>query len=819
VILGSFSSEAFANGLRALLTETGEFDVIAVEDPSDLQRTAELDRSSILIAEGVDPAECSAFLETATSGSVLLFDPVGARAFVGLSNPDWRQLVDVIRAIVSVRSGSDSVEAKDRVRIIDPLRLVLDELGDWVATTTGELDPLIEWLNLGLGLALLRRTGPTDRGIPGWSVSAQDALGQIGFDSTPSAAEVRARWDEIDQGLVVTRRTLPTGLRRLVSVVGLAERELRLLCWSLAPEIDGRFATAIGVLHDDLTRRQPSATLFAELPGFEAASTWELRRHLSAARSIVAEGLLRPVDAVRPATEIGYEPTPVVVAHLLARSRDDFLAAIGATHARPEAATRPLLGGDGAEQSRQLQRALAAGPTVVHLLGGDRHRSWARHVVAAAGLPLLVGDLQLVGAADSRSDPIADWALASRLTGAGLLILGLDALGDEERRRALSRLATVDLVHVLLATGNAGSIDESRLQPNLVLTPPTASARRRAEWWRTAADEIGIPLSTSDVERLSATVRIEPPAIESALLLASNRQGARLSDEPVTVVQQAARDLFPATVPPGGRRIVPVYRWDDIVLPEQALQLLRSIPTHLIKSGTVMERWGFANRLPYGQGIAALFSGPSGTGKTMAAQIIAGEIGVEVLQVDLSKTVSKYIGETEKNLDRLFDAAEQSGAVLVFDEADALFGKRTEVKDAHDRHANVEVAYLLQRMEAFRGLAILTTNLKQNIDNAFFRRLRFVVDFTLPTASERRAIWQRVFPPGAPLAPDLDLSFLARRMPIPGGSIQNIALHAAYLAAGEGTAIGSDHVMAATRRELLKIGMLSAERSLDEPAA
>lgn len=269
-------------------------------------------------------------------------------------------------------------------------------------------------------------------------------------------------------------------------------------------------------------------------------------------------------------------------------------------------------------------------------------------------------------------------------------------------------------------------------------------------------------------------------------------------------------------LPPGVRRIEPVYGWRDIVVGDENRALLESISQHVLYEGRVMEEWGFSTRVTYGRGVSALFSGPSGTGKTMAAQIIAKDLGVDLLQVDLSKTVSKYIGDTEKNLDRVFEAAECNGSVLLFDEADAIFGRRTEIKDAHDRHANVEVAYLLQRLEEFRGLTILTTNMKRNIDDAFARRLRFVIDFALPTAAERVRIWRQAFPEGVLADGDPDIATVASRLPIAGGSIQNIALHAAFLAAPDGGPIGIEHVFAAIRRELLKMGMRSAVSGLDD---
>lgn len=203
----------------------------------------------------------------------------------------------------------------------------------------------------------------------------------------------------------------------------------------------------------------------------------------------------------------------------------------------------------------------------------------------------------------------------------------------------------------------------------------------------------------------------------------------------------------------------------------------------------------------------------------MSAQVIARELGVDLMQVELSRCVSKYIGETEKNIDSCFAAAEAASAVLLFDEADALFGKRTEIRDAHDRYANVEVAYLLQRIEAFDGLVILTSNLKTNIDAAFLRRLQFVIDFPMPDEDQRCAIWDRAIPPEAPRASDVDTSFLARRLELSGGSIQQIAVNAAFAAAAEQAVISMRHITEATRKELIKMGMFAAEAALPDPAA
>ena len=242
--------------------------------------------------------------------------------------------------------------------------------------------------------------------------------------------------------------------------------------------------------------------------------------------------------------------------------------------------------------------------------------------------------------------------------------------------------------------------------------------------------------------------------------------------------------------------------WDDLVLPVEQKIVLREIAAHVRQRSTVYDRWGFGNG-GRGLGISALFTGASGTGKTMAAEVLALELQLDLYRIDLSAVVSKYIGETEKNLRRVFDAAEMGGAILLFDEADALFGKRSEVKDSHDRHANIEVSYLLQRMEAYSGLAILTTNLKDALDQAFLRRLRFTVRFPFPDATQRAEIWRRVFPKTVPTE-DLKPEKLAR-LNVAGGNIRNIALNAAFLAADGGEPVQMKHLLESSRSEYIKL--------------
>jgi SpoVK/Ycf46/Vps4 family AAA+-type ATPase len=250
------------------------------------------------------------------------------------------------------------------------------------------------------------------------------------------------------------------------------------------------------------------------------------------------------------------------------------------------------------------------------------------------------------------------------------------------------------------------------------------------------------------------------------------------------------------------------YQWSDLVLPADHQQQLQEVASYLRHHEALCGDWGFGKKHALSRGVNLLFSGPSGTGKTMAAGILARDLGLELYRIDLSTVVSKYIGETEKHLSRIFDAAELGNAMLFFDEADALFGKRSEVKEAHDRYANIEVNYLLQKLEEHNGVVILASNLSKHLDDAFQRRLQFTVIFPIPEHAERVAIWRQVFPEEAPLAHDIDFDFLARRFKLTGGSIKNIALTAAFFARAEGSMIGMPHIIIAVKREFQKMGRL-----------
>ncbi|MFI8071116.1 ATP-binding protein [Streptomyces sp. NPDC086033] len=337
------------------------------------------------------------------------------------------------------------------------------------------------------------------------------------------------------------------------------------------------------------------------------------------------------------------------------------------------------------------------------------------------------------------------------------------------------------------------------------VTVPCLDDEEQLGLWAGAFEEID--LDEGELRSLVAQFQLPPHVVRSAAATVRRRLPHQDEPDAAELAWRAGLDEARIGMDELGRRIEPQAGWGDLVLHERQRSVLREIVAHVRQRATVHQEWGFGATLRRGLGVTAMFAGGSGTGKTLAAEVMAKELGLDLFVIDLSQVVSKYIGETEKNLRRVFDAAERGGALLLFDEADALFGKRSEVKDSHDRYANLEVSYLLMRMEAYRGLAVLTTNMKNALDTAFLRRIRFVVDFPFPAEDERAEIWRRVLPPQAPVK-DIDPALLAQ-LTVAGGSIRNIALSGAFLAAEEGDRLQMRHMLAAARTEYLKL-----ERSL-----
>jgi len=422
------------------------------------------------------------------------------------------------------------------------------------------------------------------------------------------------------------------------------------------------------------------------------------------------------------------------------------------------------------------------------------------YALDAAHLPSARKDRELVQHMLERDAALLGFALLIDVEHSGQERSGQEHSGPGEAAGAAQFADSFSGVAILCGDG-VPALRRSRVERLILDRPDPAS--QQALWTFALGD--AATLCNGHVERVSTQFSLD---YEQIL-----RTGAavRRNVENAAPADAGAGEQLLASCRAGARgaldvlaqRIPPRAGWRDIVLPEAGLESLRAIAAQVRQQGKVLERWGFAAQTSRGLGISALFHGPSGTGKTLAAEVLARDLGLDLWRIDLSQMVSKYIGETEKNLRSIFDAAENTGSILLFDEADALFGRRSEVRDSHDRYANIEVSYLLQRIEAYRGLAILTSNLRANLDTAFLRRITFFVSFPFPDQTLRRSIWERIFPAAMP-AENLDYVKLSR-LNLAGGNIRNIALNAAYIAADLDQPVRMEHLLTAARRECVKI--------------
>jgi hypothetical protein len=446
-----------------------------------------------------------------------------------------------------------------------------------------------------------------------------------------------------------------------------------------------------------------------------------------------------------------------------------------------------------AERATRLLRSYAEVALLVHLCGDDPlgHEdiaAFAAHELDRRLLVVKAEELPPIG--PELAQFVSLWERESLLLSGALLVQVDSAAVSASAIHLVGRVRGV----VFLSTREPVGLTRTFVRLDANKPGPVA----QKQLWRNSLGAAAEPLNGT-LNDLSEQFRLSARLISSTGYLLSPHEGQLASDE----LWDACRSLARPRLEDMAQRIVPCATWDDLILPHLQKNTLRQLAAQVRHRMKVYETWGFAEKGRRGLGVSALFTGVSGTGKTMAAEVLARELRLDLYRIDLSAVVSKYIGETEKNLKQVFDGAEEGGVLLLFDEADALFGRRSEVRDSHDRYANIEIGYLLQRMEAYQGLAILTTNLKSSMDTAFQRRLRFTVNFPFPDAAHREAIWRKVFPAATPTE-GLDPKKLAQ-LNVTGGNIRNIALNAAFLAAEEGTPVGMANLLEAAKLEAQKI--------------
>ena len=580
-------------------------------------------------------------------------------------------------------------------------------------------------------------------------------------------------------------------LTRLSRIFALDALDEELLLVALAPALDPRFEAFYAFLNDDLLRRQATVGLALRLCGVPPTAS-DGRARFSGSRPLVGGGLITLDGAHRPLLTQELAVPDRVVAHLLGDDSPDPLVAALRVGAPPTPG----------EASTLVARAVAAGVRSIYIR--DEQGAGAASQAAAGldevGATVVALDLDRL---DTGEDLVAVATAAhreARLVGAGLIVGPVEVLAE---RGASAVRAFAEAPGIVILHGRSGwDPSWSRAVPALLDADRVAPGRTAAAVTELLGDVLG------DVDAAAAIglFRLTPEQVGRAARAAY--QQALMEGRPLDAadLQRGARSQNAAGLERLATRIEPRSRFADLVLPDDAADQLRQLTVRWRHRDHVLDTWGMGRGVSRGRGVTALFAGPSGTGKTMSAEVIAGELGLDLYVIDLSTVVDKYIGETSKNLERIFTEADRVNGVLLFDEADALFGKRSGVSDAKDRHANVEVAYLLQRMESFDGVAILTTNLASNLDEAFIRRLDAIVDFPAPDEPQREELWRAKLRRALPQADDLDLAFLAQRFRMSGAEIQNAVVTAAYFAAEEGTVVGMSQLVRGVLAEHRKMG-------------
>ncbi|MFC4506910.1 MULTISPECIES: ATP-binding protein [Streptomyces] len=571
-------------------------------------------------------------------------------------------------------------------------------------------------------------------------------------------------------------------LTALADRLRLTEFDVAVLLIALAPDLDRTFEPLYGYLNDDVSRRRATAGLALDLCGAPAhLASARARFHSSA--PLTSYGLLEVEEPERPFLGRSLGVPDRVLAHLLG---DDSPDAALRGHLQP--LPHPLPADDFA---RRLAELVSYAPTRVYL---REHREGDGLAAVATALDAARMDaLRFTGPVEQLPGLLRE----ARLTGRAVVVSGL----PDQPAALVAALTAAQDVTVLIADPRPYDPHWSADDP-LVLDAPRRPAGGTAAWEAALDARLDFDLAATVAPYRLGGERVARAAL-AARALAAFEGGPLTADH----VRLAARQQSASGLERHARRIRPAVGWEDLVLPDRPLTQLHELALRARHRDRVLGDWRLSAGGGRGRGVLGLFAGESGTGKTLSAEVVAAELGLDLYVVQLSSVVDKYVGETEKNLERIFTEADRTDAVLLFDEADAVFGKRSEVKDSHDRYANMESAYLLQRLESFDGIALLTTNLRANIDEAFTRRLDLVVDFPFPDKEQRLALWRHGLA-HVPCVEGVDPSPLADAFELAGGSIRSAVVTAAYLAAGRGAEVGDGDLLEGARREYRKAGRL-----------
>lgn len=615
---------------------------------------------------------------------------------------------------------------------------------------------------------------------------------------------------------------------RLTKTFQLSRIEQEILLLALAPEIDIKYETLYAYLNNDVSRKWLTCELALRVLASSRSQRIDYRPFLLPQAKLFRHGILRllppPGDPPRWLPS-GVAVSPTITSFLLNQPAVGPELSLSAEVRDSRRSWSEVPVQDAAKTllqniARHWKTAAPASPPPILVFEG---RSGSGRTVSAEalahdfGCALLIINLEAARSTGESCLKLSQFlSLHQQLYQVIPYIVHGELLADKEGHPVpeanvlLEALADTTRPAVI---SSAPGVPWQQLMKRRRFTTVAfsdLSSADRVSVWKTAAAHAGIQISENTLRTVADCFVLTPGQIERAVAAVFQRRSlaGEVDEEPIeeAICMAAARDQSDQGLAQLASKVRTVQSWSDLVLPQPTLAHLETITAAIRSRSTIYETWGFGERLGIGKGFKILFSGPSGTGKTLTAGVMARDLGWDLYKIDLSAVVSKYIGETEKNLDRIFRAAHCSNAILFFDEADALFGKRSEVKDAHDRYANIEVAYLLQKLEEHEGVVILATNLSKNIDDAFSRRMHHVVRFSPPGAADRERLWRGMFPKQAPLDRSIDFNFIADQFSFSGGEIKNITLDAAFRAAAEGGIITMAHLLHAIAQHLLKEG-------------
>jgi SpoVK/Ycf46/Vps4 family AAA+-type ATPase len=820
VVIAASPHDVQADGIRAATETNSDLSVvgnrvIALDEIARTLATIPRDAPCALILVGAHDqvnATEARWLAERSQLVVLRVEVIGDIVRIGLHDPNMKIVLDYLRELVE-RAGRDPLERVSHLQLPPPPSPTAES--SWIADpapTRPVLHAAIAWIQ-----ATLRRAGLNLTNEVAPKVATDDLQGSL-LTRDASVAAADAGLSEAIARADINTEPLAVLMRRLE----LTPLEFRLVLLALSPELDVLYQRCYVDLLGETGRHVGSLALYAALMGDPV----EIRQQLAVTANL--EGWCLIEGRAGQATPAADEPlrldsciTQWLLGDGRALEQDIRLRRVlrraywpGASVLEESVEIERV-----ANQLQRLQQpAVAAGGGPSWLLfNGDHTATWHALLERAArliGYPPLRVQVRCVTALDT-AEIIATARRLTRLAKLSHRPILLDAAAldasadnDDALRLLLGEVAAAKCRAGIICTNVPRYIGLLGTNSVEIVADDCLPQQARRRNLKTAAQQLGLTFADEMLDILEQQVPLQADGWERAVgLTRAHRQPTETRAQLTKRFIASCRDVAAETISDFAVRLDPHCELNDVVLPEERKQLLQQIVHGVRFARRVLDEWNFGEQLAYGRGVTALFHGPSGTGKTMSALGVARALGSQVLRIDLSRVVSKYIGETEKHIDVVFRDAAQCGAVLLIDEADALLGKRSEVRDAHDRYANIEVSYLLQRIESYDGVAIFTTNARQAIDPAFLRRLRFIIEFPRPDAVAREDIWRRCLPANSHTLKEADFRRLARKIDMTGGHIRQITLQAAFLAAAAGETISLDHIRQASRAELAKLGL------------